>query len=281
MKNNYPNEDYFPDRETTRRHLLESSQPKDYDKFDDLSRRAFRGLQSMGSPEAMDASLHRLDQRFRRSIQSQKLRPAFFGKLIAAAILVLLVSAAAWFWWQPSATTDTDALFAQHFAPVPSAIPLSGTLRGEESAADLKQDGIKAYEAAYYEKAIHSFEAYLRQQADDTEVRFYYGIALLARNKAAAAIDQLSLVYQQPPRPAYGAAAAWYLGLANLKAGQEQQAVNYLQELAKNHANDYQEQAIRLLKQMGHDVSSVDTTKLPGLGSQLLQKKSITVAPFF
>ncbi len=283
MKINSPNKDYFPDRENTRKHLREGSLPKDHEKFDDLARRAFRGLQSLGQAEALDESLQRIDQRFVKKIRQPSKRPGFSGPLrIAAAITVLLVSAAAWFWWPPAASTaDPDDLFAQHFAPVPSAIPLSGTLRGDDSAYSLKREGIKAYEATYYEKASHSLEAYLQQQPGDTEVRFYYGIALLARDQAAAAIEQLSMVYQQPPRPAYQAAAAWYLGLANLKTGQEQQALTFLQELAKDHDNDYQKQAIRLLKQLGHDVSSVDTTKLPGLGYQLLPKKTTTAGPFF
>lgn len=264
MKDKYPKNKDFPGREATLKHLRERSHPEDFEKMDDHARRAFRGLQRFESPQALEASLCRLDQRFEGRLR-QGDRPSLFRRIpaslrIAASILILLVPAAAWFLLRQPAPVNSSYLFDQYFSPTPSAIPLSGALRGPEKPRDLKRQAINAYEATDYEKAIADFEAYLRQQPDDTEVRFYFGIALLARRQAPQAIDQLQMVYRQPPRPSYRPAAAWYLGLAYIQNGQEQQGAQYLEELAKANDNDYHQQAVKLLKQLGYDVSFLYTT---------------------
>lgn len=228
---------------------------------DEFSRRAVEGLRYANSRESLQEALQRLDRYAGQKTQSsgntarrRSLVPRWLG-LVAG---VLLIVAAAIFVWT-DAPHPSPSLFEEYFAPIPSAIPLTGNLRNPEKGYDLKQRGLQDYENEQYAEAIEKFQQYLTSNSEDNGLRLYLGIALLAEGQSNTAAEELEIAYHQPQSENYRYPALWYLALAHLQLDEPQQAVLYLKDLAMQTQNTfYREQAEKLLEAIS---SRDDATK--------------------
>jgi predicted Zn-dependent protease len=238
-------------REEWLRHAGRPSEKDAAQYQDEFSRRAVKGLRYAKSSDALKDALHRLDkyaeQKTKGSAKAGRRLPLVPRWLSIAAGLLVVVTAALFIW------TDTQqppaSLFEEHFAPIGSAIPLTGNLRTTEAERDLKRSALREYENGQYPASIEKFQQYLELQPEDHAVRLYYGIALMADGRSGVAAGQLETVYHRPPTENYRYPAGWYLALAHLQLDEPEQAIRYLKDLAnQTQSTFYRNEAESLLQ---------------------------------
>lgn len=231
-------------------HYARSKQTPETDCFDnEFSRRALKGLQYVQNEREARRALSNLENRVAKATQPQNRRFPLWLRL-AAAVLLFLIPASV-LWLDIDNGPAANHTFAHHFEPIPSAIPLSGGLRAEEAALNLKKSALLEYENKIYGSANEKFNRYLKASPDDHPVRFYYGISLLADDRPEAAIRELEVVSRQKKHNQYHYPAIWYLSLAHLKTNQTGIAEKYLGMLAEQtQSPHYQKKAEQLLKEI-------------------------------
>ena len=232
----------------------ERPDPSAYD--DEFSKRAIKALKYLPDEGTLRDTLKRLDQqiedstlRERRGFSTLFRRPPSWLNAAAAVPLILVFIFALVFFQERQ--DPYDHLFSVYFEPVGSAVPLTGALRLEQGAGDLKMEAFKAYESDDFDRATRQFRAYLEKRPDDREVAFYYGIALMSAGRQREAIPYFTRVFEEPPGKHYRQAAAWYLALAHLKNGNLQEATAHFQQLAgQSESPYYRKNAAALLRDL-------------------------------
>lgn len=196
--------------------------------YRDEDQRALRGLQYQEEP--ITDSLRDIEQRISMMGQGRQSRYRRLPVRLAIAATLLLAIVAGYF--VVAHNQASEQLFAQHFDYMPSAISVDGAeRRGATEGASLLSSAVSAYETENYQDAEGLLRAYLAQQPEDTEARFYYAILQLGKGNAAVALPILEAVADTPPRQGYERAAYWYLGLAQLKMNQPEAARVYFLKL--------------------------------------------------
>jgi hypothetical protein len=204
------------------------------------------------------------DRLFARIAQSTTPRPPLFsairfGSRVLAAAAALIIIAALWVSWRgtvPAAPPSTSAAPQSTVArtePPPFELPLRKpdvrlsvsalTWRGPSGAASLVDDlapALDTFRASDYARAAQMLEPIGRQYPKAFEPRFYRGISLLFLNDASGAIDELQTAAQLADS-SFSSDVAWYLAVAEARAGRLATARVYLDPLCRTanaHAAD-------------------------------------------
>ena len=165
--------------------------------------------------------------------------------LTIAAVLVLIPLIAAYFFLRQE--PGTNQLYKEHFEPYPNII--SSAERSEGEASSEVDEIMNEYEAENYKKALRRFNKYLKKNPDKNEVKLYRGITHLKLGNKNKAIDDFEEVAVADNK--LGAQATWYLGLAYLKKGDQDQASVYFQSLMKKNTQ-YAMDAEEILDKLGN-----------------------------
>ncbi|MCB0610598.1 MAG: hypothetical protein H6562_00845 [Lewinellaceae bacterium] len=179
---------------------------------------------------ALRRQLQQADQR-RAGTKRPFLRPVWIWTSAAAAILLLAV-------WsilhigRPASPPDYTAYFEPY--------PLVLQQRGETSDRPGLQE---AYRSGDFQKAVPLLEQWAGQDPGDITPVFYLGIAQLADNHPEKATGYLQKAAAS--ETAFAEQAGWYLALAWLGSGRQEEAVTQLQAIIR--ARSYQWEKAREL----------------------------------
>jgi len=170
-------------------------------------------------------------------LQRSKSQRFLYG--IAAAVLLLL--AAGWFILQPKGYDSPTALAMASYVPYENIT--AGTVRGGNS--DPATIAFAAYDAGRFTEAAQAFT-----DLPPTAVnKFYLAQSLLASEQFPAAAAQLTDL----TKAEFGLQqeSGYYLALARLGEGETEQAKQLLTEISRANDHPMQEQASKLLDEIG------------------------------
>ena len=238
---------------------------------DEFARRAARGREELAGPEEARDLLAELDgmigERFADPTANATDAAAAAGakqetnsggtatlrrlpRLYAVAAALLLLVALGWWWSQRQPTFDPEAVYAAAFEPY--ANDLTDRRMGDDDpATDPAGRTLAAaslnYDRGDYAGAADSFARVLNLEPAPAPpvVRLYYGISLLAADRAQTAAPILEALRNDPE---YGNPATWYLALAWLRQGQISDARTTLNAIPAD--SPFRSRADRLLEQL-------------------------------
>ncbi|NND07928.1 MAG: hypothetical protein HKN87_16235 [Saprospiraceae bacterium] len=136
-----------------------------------------------------------------------------------------------------------DQLFAQHFQMPPENI----SVRSDAAVDESLTTALEAYSTNNHEIAASNFEQFLEEHPDEQAARFFYSLSLMAQEQHATAEENLLKLTTEESM--YRTSAQWYLGLLYLKLQNQDQASNYLKELAAGQSS-YQQRAKDILDEL-------------------------------
>lgn len=146
---------------------------------------------------------------------------------LAAASFLLLVSVGlAWLFLRPDAN---ERLFATYYQPDPGLPTLMAV-----SDDYLFDKAMVSYKSEDYTEALDIWLALLDERPDSDTLHFFIGNALLADGQSEAAIPYFEQTAARENSP-FRKEAAWYLGLALIKAGRPAEAKAFIE--ASGHEN--------------------------------------------
>ena len=167
-----------------------------------------------------------------------------------AASLLIVVLAGGYFFIRN--VYRTDKLFEDSFKAYPNQFSVMGS-----AEKNLFTEGLQHYDKQEYEEAVASFGKIDSDNEYAVPSQLYLGISLLALNQSAEAINTLEKLIKK--ETAYSDAARWYLALAYLKNGDEENASLLLEDIVKVKGFQSQ-QAETLLEKIKSPMR-----KLPGI----------------
>lgn len=138
----------------------------------------------------------------------------------ASVALVLLVV-----WVYNRKPQTADKLFAAYFIP-DAGLPV--VMSGGEADYDF-YDGMVSYKEEDYNRAIVIWKELYKKQASNDTLRYYMGVTYLNSNNPEA-IPQL-LAVAENRESSWKTKATWYLALAYLKEGRNNEAIAWLDKL--------------------------------------------------
>lgn len=163
-------------------------------------------------------------------------------RIAAAASVIILVAAAFFIFLMPQKTTS-DRLFHTYYD---SDQPLRITRSNSELI-----EALRNYQNKDYEKAIEQFNIILLNDPDNSAVRFYTSISYIETKQFDQAITYLTDISTNN-RSAYQKPSEWFLALCYLKIGKQPEAADLFRQIAGDNSHDYQDDAKRILKEIGH-----------------------------
>jgi hypothetical protein len=211
------------------------------------------------------------DRLFARITQSTTpQRPLFsavrFASRVLAAAAALIIITALWVSWRGTASVAPPSKPAASQTTVaraepPFELPLRKpdvrlsvsalTWRGPSGAASLVDDlapALDAFRASDYARAAQLLQPIERQYPKAFEPPFYRGISLLFLNDPSAAIDELQTAARLADS-SFSSDVAWYLAVAELRAGRLVAARVYLDPLCRT-ANAHTADACDAIKKL-------------------------------
>ena len=242
------------ERSLSRQEMLERHRRREYqdtkNELNEFSRRALAGLQYQPEAEGLGTTLKKLDRRLAAASGSGRSFPIRRFLSIAAAAAFLLVAG----YFFLSQSSGNEALFAQHFDYLPSAVNTDSGGRNAgpsayEEATPSRAKAMQAYEAGNYQLARNLMEKYLAENNRDSEIRGYLGIVLLGEGNAEMASRELESALANLPQPAYERPLKWYLALALLQNGHTERARALFLEL-EDGKDRYATESRAVLKQI-------------------------------
>ncbi len=165
-----------------------------------------------------------------------RIRRLSVGRWLTAASVVLLLGMASWY-WLATPSVQPAAIAQSMFAPLPNV--LAPEVRGTAAESAL-QNAMQAYQIKRYPQAIASLKQ-LPDSLQSQEVQLYIATAMLADNNAQEAVQVLQTL---PPE----AATQWYLCLAYLQTGKQEEAIALAEQLRQSNDTFYRERADALLR---------------------------------
>lgn len=143
--------------------------------------------------------------------------------------------------------SNSQKIFAGAYKRLPP--PESQTRSaGDSLTTDTVDEAMVLYGQNRFEEAISAFEIRLKDLPTDSQSYLYAGICYLETGKTNTAIDYFKKARINSEQ--FYPEATWYLALAYLKEGSNQQAVHLLEELAQTD-NDFTQKA----KELQADIS--------------------------
>lgn len=159
---------------------------------------------------------------------------------IAASVSLLLVAG----WWVfTQQATPQQKLYANYFDPAEGLPTTLGATDDPRFA-----EGMVSYKLGNYAEALAFWQPLLETGTANDTLNYFAGVALLAGQQPAQAIERLQPIAQQP-QSAYQTDAQWYLALAYLLEGQQATAREMLQELSSGQ-HTYTQKSREILQKM-------------------------------
>ncbi len=216
----------------------------------EITHQALLGMQYLNPDTNLEQFLGKLDQKIDQKTKRTTKVISFWqtpALKIAATALLLLIPG--YYLYQSSfSTPDYTAAYFEH---LPTAIPGTSIQKGGQESIDQEKRALyKEYNQKSYREAIPKLRAYLAAHPMDDQARFYYGIALLGNQEAAAAKIAFEKVLAGSPTPAYQENAQWYLALSLVKAEAFDEAKKVLSAI-RQEKGAYTQKASELLSEIG------------------------------
>lgn len=133
---------------------------------------------------------------------------------------------------------------------------LNGQVRGEARAASMSAEAYNAYYAGNYALAAEKFEA-LVEVEKTAENYFYMGIANIEAGNYETAVKNLNTTLNN--FTTYKDQSKWYLSMALLGADKEEEALSSLASLSSRRGA-YKSRSSEVLEAMGYNVLESETT---------------------
>jgi len=131
---------------------------------------------------------------------------------------------------EPEEHYTPEELYAANFEAYPDSLfPSEANTAAARQSSE--QIALQLYQEEDYLSAIDSMTVLLAREAND-DLRFYQSIAQLATDKNTDALINLSTILENK-QSRFTPQARWYMALAYLKIGADEEAKVYLGELAK------------------------------------------------
>jgi|GEM_PF-5250122 len=161
--------------------------------------------------------------------------------LLASAALVLL-ALAIFVLVRNNEAPDYKALFDKYYTHYNFIIAFR---QSGDSVSHLNK-GMQLYKAGNYKQAITSFLAARESSWQITD--FYLGLCYLEIGNYAKSVEYLKMVSDSSTDQQYE--ARWYLALAYLAQGNQQETTKLLENIVKNQKDYFREQALKLLSDL-------------------------------
>lgn len=178
-----------------------------------LQRRLVAAAEVFSHPVASTASIESAPVASVRKIRSWM----WYAASVAVVLLVV--------WVYNRKAQTADKLFADYFIP-DTGLPV--VMSGGEADYDF-YDGMVSYKEEDYNRAIVIWKELYKKQASNDTLRYYMGVAYLNSNNPEAIPHLLAVAENE--ESSWKTKATWYLALAYLKEGRNDEAVVWLDKL--------------------------------------------------
>lgn len=161
-----------------------------------------------------------------KEVPVRPLRPSWLWGVAASFFLV----ASAGVWWIMGQKSPEEQLYQAYFRPDPglvTSMASQGNYEFDRAMVDYK-DG-------KYSEAIDRWEKLLNENPKNDTLNYFFGAALLASDQESLSLDYFQSVAENS-RSAFYPDANWYAGLAALKLGQKEKALNFLRASSRPEA---------------------------------------------
>ena len=170
---------------------------------------------------------------FENKLQKSSLFSVIPAKLMAAASIILLLSLGTWVTRNYLFPSD-ERIFETSYEPYPNTVlPI---VRGSE-VSSIEYSAFAAYESGDYHKAINLFNSV--ENKDEKYIQFYKAMCYLSVDRSNQAIQTLlplaNDASNQIDQMDWRQKAQWYIGLAYIHQGKEQEALYYMNALKNQH----------------------------------------------
>lgn len=197
------------------RKRIESDQ--DFASLVDEIREMQLGIQRAALAEKLD-SFHAdlTEQKEFKPIRS--IRPLWFWSGAASLFLVMTAG----IWWIIGQESPEEKRYQAYFSADPglvTSMASEGNYEFDRAMVDYKDGN--------YANAISRWEKLLVEKPKNDTLNYFLGTALLSAKQDRKSVDFLELVAKDSSSGFYSD-ANWYLGLAYLKLGEKEKAINYL-----------------------------------------------------
>ncbi len=216
---------------------------------DEFTKKALEGARQFGNPKRFEGILNRLDTQVEKRTGSQNRRLRKLPQWIGIAATICLIALAGNWWLKKDHRMAISA-----FEPLPTAIAKTDIQRSGLNSLDEIQEALLLYEQGDFENAIPLFEHALQSNNRDSSIlNLYYGISLLGNGNAGEAIEPLQRAGANKEKNVpLQRASSWYLALAYLANGNNEESLNILKTLKKENG-DFQKDASELLEKIGSE----------------------------
>jgi TolA-binding protein len=142
-------------------------------------------------------------------------------------------------------SSDPQELFSSYYKPFDAVSPVTRSINNNEN--NQFSSAISNYKTANYSEAAAGFTTIASKDPSSISARFYLGLTQLALNNYSESIQHLSVASKNPGE--YTKDIQWYLGLAYLKNGDKEKAIESFQFLARSNGF-YKERAGSILRRL-------------------------------
>jgi len=153
---------------------------------------------------------------------------SFNWKRMAAAAVIIIGLGSFWL----LSGNSNDRLYAEYFSPDPG---LPTTMGNTDNYEFFK--AMVSYKQGDYDEALIIWKDQLKNNVSSDTLSYFIGSALLADKKETEAISYLTYVTKQE-ETVFKSEAYFYLGLAYLKAGKVEEAIEVLEKSDLKKAKD-------------------------------------------
>ena len=168
-------------------------------------------------------------------------------KLIGLVIALLLLASLIFFqFFQPEKKSNPEQIFLAYYQPAVPLFEKSTRGNAEVQTKTHLSLGNEAYLNGDFQKAYDQWKLTVTEQSTD-EVKTFFGITALHLNKPEEAISSLSNVKDKE----FQDLAQWYLSLALIKLGHQEQSKNVLKNIANDKSHFKSIQAGEILDLLG------------------------------
>jgi tetratricopeptide (TPR) repeat protein len=161
--------------------------------------------------------------------------------LMAASVTILILIAATVYFLVPK-TYSNSRLFSMYYD---SENPIHITRSGSSNLVE----AVRYYQQKNYPVAIQLFKEILKNDQDNSAIRFYMAISEIETRQNDDAIAAFREIISESNN-LYVESAKWYLGLCLLKTNQNDLALKQFSEIAADEHSSYKSEAAKIVKQL-------------------------------
>ena len=190
------------------------------------------GIEASALKNTLDDFHKKLPQTHSKVVNKPKLitksRKSKLPRYAIAAVLVI-VFGISWFF---NATDSNEKLFAEYFTPDPGLPTTMSTTTNYTFF-----DGMVDYKQKKYQAAIDKWKPLLAEKPKNDTLQYFMGVAHLANGDENTAIPFLKKIQKQQESIFYKD-SFYYLGMAQLKKGNIEEAKENLQQSEQNNTQE-------------------------------------------